>query len=91
MFAENAAGAVTSSITFAGTYTVNLDCTGSLTFTDNRGRTGHRAMAIVLDGREIDYMADDTTRLHLRSAQTALGVCFQAKSARVDYLIRRRG
>lgn len=59
VFAENAAGAVTLGITFAGTYTVNPDCTGSLTFTDNRGRTGHRAVAIVQDGKEIDYIFTD--------------------------------
>jgi hypothetical protein len=40
----------------AGTYTVNPDCTGSLTFTDNRGRTGHRAVAIVQDKKKIDYI-----------------------------------
>ena len=59
VFAENAAGAVTFGITFAGTYTVNPDCTGSLTFTDNRGRTAHRAAAIVQDGKEIDYIFSD--------------------------------
>jgi hypothetical protein len=43
----------------AGTYTVNPDCTGSLTFTDNRGRTAHRFAAIVQDGKEIDYVFTD--------------------------------
>ena len=36
-------------------------------------------------------MACGATRLYLRSAQIGLGVCFQAKTARVDDLIRGRG
>lgn len=56
IFAENAAGLITNNITFAGTYTVNPDCTGTLIFTDNRGRTASRAAVIVQHGREIDYI-----------------------------------
>jgi len=56
VFAENAAGIVTNNITFAGTYTVNPDCRGTLIFTDNRGRTASRAAVIVQHGKEIDYI-----------------------------------
>src|SRR5262249_28276965 len=62
----------------------SLLCPGPIIASTNGKPTGDLRLTV-------EEMTDDTTCLHLRSAQIGLGVCFQAKSAGVDYLIRRRG
>jgi hypothetical protein len=59
VFAESAAGAIGSGITFTGTYAVNQDCTGTAELTDSLGRTGTRAFVIVQEGKEIQYVFTD--------------------------------
>jgi len=41
--------------TYAGTYTVNPDCSGTVTFTDNFSQTFHYDLFIRGDGREFVY------------------------------------
>jgi hypothetical protein len=59
VFAESAAGSIASGITFAGTYTVNPDCTGAAQLTDSLGRIGNRAFVIVQEGKEVQYLFTD--------------------------------
>jgi outer membrane lipoprotein SlyB len=58
-FAESADGAIATGITFAGTYRVNADCTGTAELADSAGRTGSRAFVIVQEGNEIQYFFTD--------------------------------
>lgn len=45
--------------TYAGTYTVNPDCSGTVTFTDNFNQTFHYDIFIRDDGREFVYTQTD--------------------------------
>src|SRR5712692_3484921 len=55
----NVDGQLTSR-TLAGTYTVNSDCTGSLTFTDNLGSSGSINMVIIGSGVAIQLLETDS-------------------------------
>jgi hypothetical protein len=55
----NVDGAITSRI-LTGTYTVNSDCTGSLTYTDNLGKSGSINMVIIGSGTEIQFLETDS-------------------------------
>jgi len=46
--------------TYDGTYTVNPDCSGTVTFTDNFAQTFHYDIFIRNDGREFVYTQTDT-------------------------------
>lgn len=72
--------------TISGTYTVNSDCTGSATFTDNLGNTLHISLVVLGGGQEIDFIQIDVGTVVSGSAkqqqthcsansQSALNVC----------------
>jgi hypothetical protein len=44
---------------YAGTYTVNADCTGTVTFTDNAGQTFHFDVFIADGGKEFAFIQTD--------------------------------
>ena len=44
---------------YAGTYTVNPDCSGSATFTDNLNQTSHFDMYVADEGNELVYVQTD--------------------------------
>jgi hypothetical protein len=48
-----------SPVTFAGTYTVNANCTGSLTVDAGSNGIVHRDLVIVDAGREVDFVSTD--------------------------------
>jgi len=52
----------TFSTTIAGTYTVDSNCTGTITFTDNEGATKKLEMAIVEDGSDIEIEFANTSQ-----------------------------
>jgi hypothetical protein len=51
---------VISRLTFTGTYSVNLDCTGSATLTFSSGQIVHRDFVIVDDGKEVRGISTDS-------------------------------
>lgn len=46
-------------ITYSGTYTINSDCTGTVTFTDNLSQTFHYDVFIGEDKREFVFLQTD--------------------------------
>lgn len=52
-------GGIVAPVTFTGSYTVNADCTGSLTAETSDGDTVHRNLIIVDDGKEVEFVSTD--------------------------------
>ena len=55
----NFAGVVTP-VTFTGTYTVNTNCTGSLTLGAGDNGTIHRDLVITDGGKEVEFVSTDS-------------------------------
>jgi hypothetical protein len=45
--------------TYSGTYTVNSDCSGTVTFTDNTGKTFHYDIFVEVGGTEFSFIQTD--------------------------------
>jgi hypothetical protein len=52
-------GGFASPVTFAGTYTVNANCTGNLTVDAGANGIVHRDLVIVDAGREVEFVSTD--------------------------------
>jgi hypothetical protein len=52
-------GGFVSPVTFTGTYTVNANCTGSLTVDAGANGIVHRDLVIVDAGKEVDFVSTD--------------------------------
>jgi len=52
-------GGLVSPVTFIGTYTVNPNCTGSLTVNAGANGTVHRDLVIVDAGNEVEFVSTD--------------------------------
>ena len=48
-----------SSVTITGTYTVNVDCTGTATLVNSNGRTDHVNIVLVDNGRQFAFVDTD--------------------------------
>ena len=46
-------------MTFTGSYTVNANCTGSMTVETSGGDRVHRNLVIVDDGKEVEFVSTD--------------------------------
>lgn len=52
-------GGIVSAVTFTGSYTVNANCTGSMTVETSDGDSVHRNLIIVDDGKEVEFVSTD--------------------------------
>lgn len=59
VFTQSVNGTITRLIHYVGKYTIAQDCTGTETFTDNRGVTAHFDQFITPDGRQFTYTETD--------------------------------
>jgi hypothetical protein len=59
VFSVSFNGQIAQNLTLAGTYTVNADCTGTWTTTDNRGEVLHLDLFIAPDGSEVTSVQTD--------------------------------
>jgi hypothetical protein len=56
-FSDN--GAISQNVSYSDTYTVNPDCTGTLTSVDENGLIGHYELFFGPDGEEVSFVQTD--------------------------------